>query len=188
GLLVDVVFGEVEAGDQIVGQVVGDGVRYSGQRGRNRRPVVVSRDEVEGTLGELSRVVRIYLVNINFAEQGVGKIQRAPLTGADIVVVVPVELRMRVGVADDVEGFVGVDARRNDSAILTAGYGDAERRLRRAGSAGQWWGQHRVGGRRGNVAVVGNQAGASRRRDRNSVDKVGTDIAVAFGGGGAPSA
>ena len=36
GLLGDQRIAEVKAGDQIVGQVVGDGVRHGGQRGRNR--------------------------------------------------------------------------------------------------------------------------------------------------------
>src|ERR1035438_7934514 len=148
----------------------------AGHRGRNSRPVGIPRGAY-GAWAKLSRVVRIYLVNINFAEQGVGKIQRAPLTRTDIIVVVPEWRRMRVGMADDVEGFVGVDTRRNYGATLTTGHRYAERRLRRAWSADQRRrGQHRVGGRRGQIAVVGDQAGTSRRRDRNHVDKVGTDI------------
>ena len=75
----------------------------------------------------MSGIVRVHLLDIyDFAEQSIRKIQRAPLSRTDIVIVVPIEPRMRVGVPDDVKSLVGVDARWDYGAILATDHGDVE--------------------------------------------------------------
>ncbi len=115
-LLGDLRIGELEAGDQIVGQVVGDGIGFGSQRRRNRRPGGISRG-ADGTRAKLSRIDRIDLVRGDFAAQRVGKIQRAPLPRSNVVAVIPVSRWMRLGVPNDIKGFVGVGSRRNNRAI-----------------------------------------------------------------------
>ena len=89
------------------------------------------------------------------------------MSRANVVAVLPPRFGMGFGVANEVDGFIGVNARRGHGAIYASADLDMERRVRQSWQAGRLdyaaAGQSGVAGRGVDIAVVGQQVGQSER-------------------------